>query len=196
MRILAILIALTFLEALSPVTAQTASFKCAAPGTVVEFSDSSRTTWLEQVGNGCRYQRRATNGQEAGWMFFAPAAMVPDRISQAWAEQVKPSSLWPIAVGKTHRARYEGEGSTVGYRSRWDMKWTIEGYEKVATPAGSFDAFVVVWQSDQLPPSNWKSTLKQWYAVGPGVVVKWDYSDNQAQSTSKSSGEAVSIRRQ
>ncbi len=176
--------------------AQTASFKCAAPGTVIEYSDGSLTTWLGQVGSACPLQRKGADGRESRQMFFAPAASPPERISSAWAEQVKPSTLWPLAVGKTTRARYEGEGGTPGYLSRWDMRWTVEKFEKVMTKAGTFDAFLVIWQSDQLPPSNWKSTLRLWYASDPGIVVKWEYTDNQSQSSSKSSAEAVSIRRQ
>jgi hypothetical protein len=117
------------------------------------------------------------------------------RISAAVAQQLKPWELWPLTVGRMLRRRYEGEGFTPGYQSRWDMRWTIERTERLTTRAGTFDTVIVLWQSDQLPPSNWKSTLRQWYAPDSGVVVKWDYSDNQMRNDSKNAGEAVAIRR-
>ena len=62
--------------------------------------------------------------------------------------------------------------------------------ERVTTKAGTFDAFVVTYRVQGIS-SSFKSTNKQWYAPVPGVIVKFDYSDSNAQTRR---GEAVAIK--
>lgn len=172
--------------------AQPAEFKCAAPGTVVEYSDGQRTTWVAQQGNTCRLRSKAPNGDETDTIWYVPTATVRVGASSTWADQVKPSTLWPLAVGKKLQGRYDGAGSDAGYSGSWISSITVEKTERLTTKAGAFDTFVVVFQQEGLPPNNFKSTLRQWYAPDPGVTVKFDYTDNRTQ---KRNGEAISIRR-
>lgn len=175
-----------------PALAQTADFKCAAPGTVVEFSDGLRTTWVNQEGNVCRLQQKRRDGSEATLNWYAPAVSQSVSAGSVWANQVKPWTLWPLAVGKKISARYDGPGQDPGFSGSWTVTITVEKFEKVTTKAGTFDAFVVAYQSDQIGRS-FRTILRNWYAPDPGVTVKFDYSTNN--ETQRSNGEAISIKR-
>lgn len=174
----------------SAAVAQTAAFKCAAPGTIVEFSDGQRTTWIGQDGNKCRLQQKRSDGTEVLNNWFAPTAIVAAAGSQAWADQIKPWTLWPLAVGKKIEGRYDGPSSTAGGSGSWIQKITVEKIERLTIPAGTFDTFVVVAEQEAIS-HRFKSTFRQWYAVGPGVTIKFEYSDSQPRSVK---GEAVSIK--
>jgi hypothetical protein len=175
--------------------AQSAEFKCPAPGTVVEFSNGQKTLWLSQDGNTCRIRspRLPPHEQEVvDKIWYAPAAADPVSTNNAWAQQMKASNLWPLAVGKKIQARNDGAAHNGSYSGSWIMTLTVEKAEKISTKAGTFDTFVVVLQVEGLLKNLIKSTFRQWYAPGPGVTVKMDYSDNREQ---KQSSEATVIRR-
>lgn len=175
--------------------AQSPEFKCPAPGTVVEFSNGEKTLWVSQDGNTCRIRSPLLPPREkevVDKIWYAPAAASLVSASSAWAQQVKPSNLWPLAVGKKIQARYDGMTLIPNYEGSWIMTLTVEKAEKISTKAGTFDTFVVAYQVEGLTRNLIKSTLRQWYAPEPGVVVKMDYSDNRLH---KDSGEATVIRR-
>lgn len=170
---------------------QTASFKCAPPGTAVEYSNGSRTTWEGQQGTVCQLRQVQTDGRNVEVNWYAPAAALPANTTQAWADQVKPSTLWPLSVGKKISARYDGPGDNPGFSGSWTFTITVEKYERLMTKAGPFDAFLVVNQSEQIGRS-FKTIRRQWYAPDPGVTIKFETITN---GTLQSSGEAASIRR-
>jgi hypothetical protein len=173
------------------VSAQTAAFKCPPAGTIVEYSNGISATWLAQEGNFCRYQQKAADGQQTVRNWYAPAALSTASTSQAWAEQFKPWTLWPLAVGKKITGRYDGPGSTAGFSGSWMHSLTVEKFAKITTKAGTFDTFVVAFEQDGIS-HRFKGVFRQWYAPEPGVNVKFDYSDSTGV---KSSGEAISIKR-
>lgn len=171
--------------------AQTAPFKCASPGTKVEYSNGLRTTWESQQGTFCRLRQVQTDGANVEFNWYAPAAVLPANATQTWADQIKPSTLWPLAVGKKISARYDGPGQDPGFSGSWMFTITIEKYERLTTKAGTFDAFLVVNQSEQIG-RTFKTTRRQWYAPDPGVTVKFETIVN---GLSQASAEATSIRR-
>src|SRR5258708_27143853 len=122
---------------------QSADFKCPKDGTVVEFSGGSRTTWVTRQGNTCMVKSLSTTGEETANLFYAPTLTLRADRSQAFAEKVKSSSLWPLAVGKKLTGRYEGVGDTSTGTGSWNETITVDSYEKVTTKSGTFDVFVV-----------------------------------------------------
>jgi hypothetical protein len=150
--------------------AQTAEFKCAQPGTVVEFSDGTRTTWQGPEGNHCKVLTKQPSGDERLTNWYAPTLAVPANRSQAFADQVKPWTLWPLSVGKKITGRFDGEGTT-GPGS-WSETITVDSYEKLTTRAGTFDVFLVTHQEEAIS-HKYRSTLRQWYAPALGVAVKF-----------------------
>lgn len=169
--------------------AQTAPFKCPKAGTVVEFGDRLRTIWLSPGDNYCLTQTRLPNGNENKVYWFAPALVVQESSAGAYGSQLKPWTLWPLAVGKKISGRYDGAGAGP-YDGSWLYEVTVDGYEKVTTKAGTFDVFAVTRKEEALSHS-FKSTLRHWYAPEIGVVVKYSYSTSSG--TSRAS-DATAIR--
>ncbi|MGQ0580543.1 MAG: hypothetical protein ACT4O6_01305 [Reyranella sp.] len=190
MRLIGASIVLAMMVCAVSAVAQTAPFKCAAPGTIVEFSDGQRTTWVGQEGNFCRLQQKRRDGTEVLTNWFAPASSLAADGSQTWADQLKPWTLWPLSAGKKIEGRYDGPSTNAGGSGSWTHKIVIEKVERITTKAGTFDTFVVAFEQDGIS-HRWKSVLRSWYAPVPGVSVKFDYSDSQSQ---KISAEAVSIK--
>jgi hypothetical protein len=154
----------------------------------------AETLWLSQDGNTCRIRSPLLPPHEqevVDKIWYAPAAADPVSTSNASAQQMKALNSWPLAVGKKIQARNDGAAHNGSYSGSWIMTLTVEKAEKITTMVGTFDSFVVVLQVEGLLKNLIKSTFRQWYAPGPGVVVKMDYQDNRAQ---KQSGEATVIR--
>jgi hypothetical protein len=170
--------------------AQTASFKCAKPGTTLQYSDGGSTTWIAQEGNSCKLASRSPNGTENTIIWFAPTMTARPEHSQSYAKQLKPETLWPLAVGKEIVGRYDGAGSQIGGQGSWHNVITVDGYEKVTTKAGTFDTFVITKQEEALS-HKYRSTIKLWYAPEPGITIKFTFTDNNAANRA---GELVTIR--
>jgi len=169
---------------------QSADFKCAKDGTVVEYSDGSRATWVARQGSTCMVKNLSTTGEETNNLFYAPTLSLRAERSQAFAEKIKSSSLWPLTVGKKLTGRYEGVGDNTTGTGSWNETITVDSYEKVTTKAGTFDVFVVTRKEDSLS-SNYKSTARSWYAPTLGVTVKFTFVNNNGTNRA---AEAVSIR--
>jgi hypothetical protein len=163
--------------------AQTASFKCPKPGATFQYSDGASSTWIAQEGNSCRFANRAPNGTESSVVWFAPTMTARPEHSQSYARQLKPETLWPLAVGKKIVGRYDGAGSQVGSQGSWHNNISVDGYEKVTTKAGTFDTFVITKQEEALS-HKYRSTLKLWYAPELGVTVKFTFTDNNGSNRS------------
>lgn len=157
--------------------AQTAPFKCPKAGTVVEFGDGLRTIWLSAGDNYCLTQTRVPNGNEAKFHWFAPTLIAQDSMAGGYGNQLKPWTLWPLAVGKKLSARYDGAGGSA-FQGAWLIEATVDGYERITTKIGTFDTFVVTRKEEALSHS-FKSTLRHWYAPELGVVIKYSVSDSQ-----------------
>lgn len=171
--------------------AQTAEFKCPKPGTVVEFADGARATWLSQEGNICKRQLKDKSGEEFPNNWYAPTLSLRSDRSQAFAEQVKSSTLWPLSVGKKMTGRFDGVGSNPGFGAgTWLQTITVDSYEKLSTKAGVFDVFVITRNEEALS-HRYRSTIRDWYAPALGVTVKATFTDNQG---SNRVFEAVAIR--
>ena len=165
-------------------------FQVRQNGTVVDYSDGSQTTWQAQHGNTCLTRNKSPTGDEVATTFYAPTLSLRADRSQAFAQQVKSSTLWPLTVGKKLTGRYEGVGTDSTGTGSWSETVTVDSYEKLTTKAGTFDVFVITRKEDALS-STFKSTLRQWYAPALGVTVKFTFVNN---SGANRAAEAVSIR--
>lgn len=170
--------------------AQTADFKCAKPGTVVEFADGTRSTAQGGEGNLCRLLVKMPGQEEYLSNWYAPTMSLRATQSQAFAEQVKPWTLWPLSVGKRINGRYDGAGSVAGYSGTWFETVSVDAFETIVTKAGRFDVFVVT-RKEEAVSHRFRSTFRQWYAPALGMTVKFSFEDNQG--TNRAS-EAIAIR--
>ena len=88
---------------------------------------------------------------------------------------MKPGALWPLTVNKTISARYFGPSQRSPKNLvTIDLSYRVERYERVDTPAGSFDAFLVVARQKAFGGAD-ETILREWYAPALGVIVKYDY---------------------
>ncbi|MBS0539889.1 MAG: hypothetical protein JSR47_14080 [Proteobacteria bacterium] len=175
----------------SPGQAQTADFKCANPGTIVDYSDGARAIWLSQDGNSCRGQFKDKNGAEFPFAWYLPTVGLRSDRTLVFAEQVKPWTVWPLAVGKKLSARYDGPAGAGSGAGTWYETITVDRYEKLTTKAGTFDVFVVT-HDEQAISHSYKSKQQDWYSPETGVTLKTSFTDNQGASRTR---EAVSIHR-
>jgi hypothetical protein len=169
--------------------AQTAPFKCPQPGLVAEYSNNSVATWVGQEGNYCKRDQVNSRGERLTDFWFAPAFWFGSTQMNKLPEQLKPWTLWPLAVGKKISTRFEGYNSSGGQGS-WDVTLSVDSYEKITTKAGTFDAFVVS-RVDESLTNRFKQTIRQWYAPALGITVKTSTTDNRGTSTSN---ELVRVR--
>lgn len=171
---------------------QTAAFKCAKPGTVVQNDDGTVLEAISQGPDYCRISFKNRSGETAQFDWFAPSATISPAGSRSWIEQTKPQTLWPLAVGKKISARFDGANNAGNNHGSWTFAWTVERYERVTTKAGTFDTFLVTRTQDAIGGS-FKEKISLWYAPEPGVVVKQEEWTNQGKSNRR---EAASIKGQ
>ncbi|MPZ29560.1 MAG: hypothetical protein GEV13_00945 [Rhodospirillales bacterium] len=172
---------------------QTAAFKCAKPGTVVQYQDGSWTEWVNQEANYCRVNHKRRNEADprlSDW--YAPMASVSinSTIDRPWLDQVKPQAIWPLSVGKKLSGRYDGANNTGTSHGSWTFTFTVEKYERITTKAGTFDTFAITRTQEGIG-RPFKEKWTQWYAPEPGVVVRYDYWNNQGRTNK---GDAVAIK--
>jgi hypothetical protein len=168
------------------------AFKCPPPGTVVEYSNSQVTTWIGPEGNSCKQAVKMPNGQEFTVFWYAPTAAWAGGIARSWAQQVNPSGLWPLTVGKKVAGRYSGlftEQSDI--ERSYQVVYLVEKAERITTKAGTFDTFVILNQIDGIGTS-YRSTGRQWYAPDAGIAAKFEFNNSYGDNRSAT---AVSVRK-
>ena len=72
---------------------------------------------------------------------------------------------WPLAVGKAWTAKYRYLNHATGQATDVQFEVKVESYEKVDTPAGSFDAYRISMTSPT-------AKLTRWYSPVLGILVK------------------------
>ena len=87
---------------------------------------------------------------------------------------------FPLAVGKKWSFKYNFANKTNQSKGRSQLDAEVVAYEKVTTPAGSFDAFRIeakgFWNNDS-SRSNGRSKSVYWYAPSARSVVRTEYED-------------------
>ncbi len=79
--------------------------------------------------------------------------------------------IWPLAVGKWGIGEGRWRAPNDPARLRVEYKWSIDAYEEIQVPAGTFKAFRIVlsWQPGK--------RIVSWYAPELGQLVKADYGE-------------------
>ena len=115
---------------------------------------------------------RVTNGKDTqiidrqtrNWM-----AILRDGKELASATPHRGTWQWPLKVGKTWTAEFDYSETASGMKvGPIGMHWAVEAWEKVATPAGQFEAMRLRGE----PGRNNTRQVTVWYAPKPGLVVK------------------------
>jgi hypothetical protein len=80
--------------------------------------------------------------------------------------------LYPLEVGKAVLFNRSRGGNT------WQDEIRVVGTDRLETPAGSFETFVVRRRS-RTPDESWRAEQRNWYDPKLGWVLKFEAFDNQ-----------------
>jgi hypothetical protein len=146
--------------------AQVGTIHCPPAGTRLTFSDGGRIEAVSDQGNYvCRFRSLKT---------FKPF----DRLFGVFlptgpnANQIR--SLAPLEVG--HKISFSNSGPDVlGGDGFWFHDIVIERFEKVTSAAGTFDAFVILYDDRALQSSHGRWQRRYWYSPDVADVVKFQF---------------------
>lgn len=155
--------------------AREAGFHCPRSGTVVQYDNGTTMKFTGEFGFRCGYVNQ--NQKEAGkFAIFADDAKFAD---------AGLSLLWPLSVGKQQRVSVSISGSYLTHN------FTVLRTERVSTPAGTFDTFVVE-EEETGTGAQW-AKRSYWYAPEPGLIVKSTFTLIKTSDTASHVGTAAAI---
>lgn len=160
---------LAFGSAASESAAQAGEIRCPTPGTRLTFSYGGHIEAVSDQGNYvCRFKNLNT------WKTFDSlfGSFLPT------GPLIKPNvdkfrSLAPFQVGR--KMTFDASGASVrGTDGFWINEISIERFEKVTTAAGTFSAFVILWDERTFARhGRWQS--RYWYSPDVNYTVKYEY---------------------
>ncbi len=150
-----------------------AAFKVAPPGTTIVWKnlDSGKVvTTVVQPADGFTVKRQVDGKEYSRYGFFAKW---PRTISEE--QRRKLDKIWPLETGKS--VSYERSADD----KRWQDEVTVVGTQTVTVGAGTFDTYVVEWESHGVSHS-WSGRCLRWYNPELGWNVKTECSDSATGS--------------
>lgn len=146
--------------------AQSGEIHCPTPGTRFTFSDGGRIEAVADQGNDiCRFRSLKTfKPYDRLFGIFVPTG--PN------ANQIR--SLAPFEVG--HKVSFTNSGADVlGGDGFWFHDVSIERFEKVTTTAGTFGAFVILYDDRSMQSSHGWWQRRFWYSPDVSQMVKFEF---------------------
>ena len=146
-----------------------AAFKVAPPGTTIVWKNLNSgevATTVVQAADGYTVKRMVDGKEYSRYGFFAKW---PRTISEE--QRRKFDQIWPLETGKS--VSYERSAND----KRWHDEVTVVRTETVTVGAGTFDAYVVEWESRGLSHS-WSGRCLRWYSPELGWNVKTECADS------------------
>ena len=148
---------LAFGSAAHESAAQSGEVRCPTPGAQLTFSDGSHIEAVSGQGNYvCRFKSLKT--QKTFDRLFG-SFLPTNPLVEANAEKFR--SLAPFQVGR--KITFKNSGASVrGTDGFWFHEVSIERFETVTTAAGTFSAFVILWNEQTSGGGRWQS--RYWYS--------------------------------
>lgn len=139
---------------------------CPKPGTQFTYSDGGRIEAVSDQGNYvCRFKSLKTQKTFDRLL----GAFLP---TGPHAEKIR--SLAPFEVG--HKISFENSGPDVlGGDGFWFHGISIERFETIVTPAGTFSAYVILSDDQAVQSSHGRWQRRYWYSPDVSHVVKFEY---------------------
>lgn len=153
----------------SPLRAQDAApaFKCPAVGAVITTSAGETRTFTGQDGFVCLYTS-SDSDVGANGKRFADLWEMNSTLGEANDEQVAElQALWPLKPGNKAVDLY----SRIYDQKGWRFDVTVDRFEKITVPAGTFDAAVIKVEETAVKGFAHETTI-YWYAYQIGMTVK------------------------
>jgi hypothetical protein len=153
--------------------AREAEFRCPRSGTVVQYDNGTTLKFGRENGFHCGYADQNLKEAEKVAGFADDAKFLDAGLGL----------LWPLSVGKQQRVSVSASG---GYLTH---NFTVLRTERVSTPAGTFDTFVVE-EEETGTGAQWAKRL-YWYAPEPELIVKSTFTLLKTSDTSVRAGTAT-----
>jgi hypothetical protein len=163
--------------------AQTSDGACPFPKTVLSLSGGDKIEAVRDMGDGvCQFknQRTAKSFERLVGAFLLSDPMVKDHIDEL-------RTLVPLQVGKKVAFQKTGADDK-GNMVTWQESFSIENYEKMETPAGTFDTFVILW-TEQIQNKTGTWEHRWWYSPEVGYVVRHRFQTVQGHPPVNTPGE-------
>lgn len=158
---------------LASASAQTAEFRCPAPGTEFTFNtgaSNSTNTVTGQDGKICLVTSVSDGKSTQVRMHWGLLGSV-EPAGESYVRGVDLESLWPLKVGNKTEQTVTATGRD-GKPYTTKVTMTVAAYEKVTVPAGTFDVFRV----EESKGADSKPHI-HWWAPGLAFSVKESFPD-------------------
>jgi hypothetical protein len=152
--------------------AREAEFRCPRSGTLVQYDNGTTLKFSSEMGFRCRYVDQNMKEAEKFAGFADDAKFVDAGLSL----------LWPLSVGKQQTVSVSSSGAYLTHT------FTVLRTERVATPAGTFDTFVV--EEEETGTGAQRAKRLYWYAPEPGLTVKSTFTLLKSADTAVRAGTA------
>jgi hypothetical protein len=153
--------------------AREAEFRCPRSGTLVQYDNGTTLKFARQNGFHCGYADQNLKEAEKVAGFADDAKFLDAGLGL----------LWPLSVGKQQRVSVSAGGAYLTHN------FTVLRTERVSTPAGTFDTFVVE-EEETGTGAQWAKRL-YWYAPDPELIVKSTFTLLKTSDTSVRAGTAT-----
>lgn len=128
---------------------------------------------------------------------FKIKSRTKDSIRQVIFRSPDPASLFPLKVGGHVAFKREYlmgkkkfmDGSNLDGLQKKQLRvhqtsWAVTGKERVSVPAGTFDCWVLEWNTKS-ELSNWSGSEKWWYSPKVGNFVRMEYKYGKKPASSR-----------
>jgi hypothetical protein len=167
---LVVLILLTVPNLSREALGESGEVRCPAPGSQFTFSDGGSLESVGDVGgNICRFRNlrtKATFDRLLG--AFSPTFPL------VRANLDKFRALIPLEVGRRIKFDWAGAGDR-GSDGTWFYEVSVERLEQVSTPAGSFSAFVILYDEQTTQTTHGRWQRRYWYSPQVSHIVKFQF---------------------
>ncbi|MBF0382725.1 MAG: hypothetical protein HQL69_17015 [Magnetococcales bacterium] len=93
-----------------------------------------------------------------------------------------PKNFFPLEDGKSVTFKREYLANKI--LRVHETSWKVEGRETIEVPAGTFNCWILIWNSKSLT-SNWKGVEKWWYSPTVGNFVRMEFKYGDAPPSSR-----------
>ena len=139
-------------------------FRCAKPGTVLEFSNGNKSRIVGQVGLDCSYRSEVSGRAWTDHAFFIQVTPVGEGVTPEIIVEME--KLWPLRAGKS----VDFWRKSGGYE--YHDTYTVKPIETMQVTAGSFPAWRIDLERVQIPSNN---TIRHTYWWAPSIPASVKY---------------------
>ncbi len=171
----------TMLSQTAPANAQTGEFQCPPTNAVLRFSTGSS---LESAGEAGQYICRFKNVRTGKLTDVLLGAFSP-AVEPIKGNLAKIQSLVHFQVGRSVTFESSGAGDRGFDDGAWHVTLSVEKMEQVTVPAGTFLAYVVLYD-EQSGRAGGRWQRRYWYApqIG-GYAVRYEYQAIRGRAPAK-----------